>query len=908
MFTKSIGKILFLLLIFLGTSNAFAQLVIKPQECVIVVAGKKRQHKRAAVELALHLKEITGKEIPVITGKAPGGKYIIYIGKTPGNAPQKYTAIEESYWQFGPREAYFYGNDPDNWYKGNRAGPVLYAVYDFLENELNVRWPYPGITCAPKQNPLLLRRQKGQYVHNKPKHYLRTNSVWRERLRFFTDTRLGQGHAFTQWWEKYGKTHPEYFALSQGKRAPITLGNVKSVDVTRTESRTARIIALCVSNPAVVKRIIQNWKGKTRVLNICENDSAAPYSCHCKGCRALDPDPKGKLNNAMGADRYVDFGNRVLKEARKVRKDAKVIYFAYNASEQPPRKTRVAPGTILSLVPTDFRLNKLEEYINNWKKAGMTDFIYRPNWHFYFAPMGFPIGYDRYAFRIHRFIQRSGGSFSYDAPPRNLDPFRVRLDYILLHAMLEPERPFEYWEKHFAEAFGPAQQEVIEYFRFWAGIWEKRVEKKVLAAMTSESYEGGNLTRTFLPRIREFYFKGDFIKSGRFLTRALQKKLTPPARKYLLMLKEFHDHGALMLNCVNTKSMNDIRKLVQFREQHAIGTPAELEKRFDRHLGIRTTPGIDTPILWHFRLDPGNKGIKERWFADKEFSKWDGLMPTGCTWEKPVTVNGHPSAALRKKTANYDGIAWYARKIRIPAQWKNSRIFLHFGAVDEAAEVWVNGKKAGSHPFIKPSDWKTPFDIDITKFIDWSQKEQLVTVQVTDKAMAGGIWKRVEVRFVENWVPVKDSSFKYFGFEHHSKGMCQGWSNAYACTQNPQAGKGCMRQRSRGGSWDVSRYGSYFPVKSGDKYKLSVWNRNTLTSGEAQFMIRFIDKTKAKGIKKNGYIIRKVVTGHKEWEQYEQEFVIPGDCGYIQIFFRVVNPVGEVFWDSVELFRAEKIK
>ena len=906
MLKNKVGKIMLVLLAALLPAAAFAELVLKPADCVIVVTGKENQFKRAAEELAFHLKEITGQTVPVVK-QAPEGKYVINIGKKPSDAPEKYTATEEGYWKFGPREAWFYGNPSVNWYYGNCAGPVLYAVYDFLENELGVRWPYPGIVCAPKQNPLKIGRQEGKYVHSVYKHFLWPRSIreWVERMRSFTDLRTGAGHAFTDWWKKYGKTHPEYFALSQGRRAPIRLGSEKADDITRTESRMERIISMCVSNPAVADQVVRNWNGKTAILNICENDSAAPFACHCASCRALDADPKGKLDNFMGADRYVDFGNRVLKAARKIRKDVKVIYFAYNASEQPPRKTRIEPGTIISIVPTDFRWEQLTGYINAWKKAGMTEFIYRPNWHHYFAPMGFPIGYDRFAFRIQQFIYRSGGCWSYDTT-RTIDPFRIRNDYILCHAMLEPERPFEYWEKHYAEAFGPAQQDVIDYFRFWTRIWNERIEKKILDLMARKSYET-NLARVFLPQISRYYRTDDFIRSGKILNRALSRKLEPQARKYLLHLKQFHDHAALMLKCVNTKSMNDIRKLVDFRNKNAIGTRAELERRFDNPLGIRTTPGINTPVLWHFRLDPKDEGVRDHWFAQTDFSGWDGMMPTNSPWENPAVVKGHPSAELRKKTASYDGVAWYAQKIKIPPQWKTSRILLHFGAVDESAEVWVNGKKAGEHPFIKPDDWKTPFDIDITKLVDWTKPEQTVTVRVTDKTGAGGIWKPVEVRFVDNWVPRKDALFQYFDFEQHSDGMCLGWTNAFGCTEKPQAGKGCMRQKSNGGNWDVSRSGSYFPVKPGEKYKLSVWNRNSLTAGEAQFMIRFITKDK-KNTLKNGYLIRKVVPGTQQWEQYEQEFVVPADCGYIQIFFRVVNPIGNVYWDSVELFRAEPVK
>ncbi len=70
-------------------------------------------------------------------------------------------------------------------------------------------------------------------------------------------------------------------------------------------------------------------------------------------------------------------------------------------------------------------------------------------------------------------------------------------------------------------------------------------------------------------------------------------------------------------------------------------------------------------------------------------------------------------------------------------------MFLYFGAVDESCKVWVNGKFAGEHPFVKPDDWRTSFPIEITDCIDWNRPTQLVVVRVEDKSGAGGIWKPV---------------------------------------------------------------------------------------------------------------------------------------------------------------------
>ncbi len=69
--------------------------------------------------------------------------------------------------------------------------------------------------------------------------------------------------------------------------------------------------------------------------------------------------------------------------------------------------------------------------------------------------------------------------------------------------------------------------------------------------------------------------------------------------------------------------------------------------------------------------------------------------------------------------------------------------------MDESAEVWLNGKKAGSHPFVNPNDWQDPFSMEITDLVDWSAEKQLLSVKVTDNKGTGGIWKRVFIASLE---------------------------------------------------------------------------------------------------------------------------------------------------------------
>jgi beta-galactosidase/beta-glucuronidase len=64
---------------------------------------------------------------------------------------------------------------------------------------------------------------------------------------------------------------------------------------------------------------------------------------------------------------------------------------------------------------------------------------------------------------------------------------------------------------------------------------------------------------------------------------------------------------------------------------------------------------------------------------------------------------------------------WYRRAFTIPAEWKDQRIVLQFGAVDYEAMVWVNGQLAGSH-----RGGYVPFQFDITALLRAGENELVV--------------------------------------------------------------------------------------------------------------------------------------------------------------------------------------
>ncbi|WP_346319397.1 sugar-binding domain-containing protein [Chitinophaga sp. YIM B06452] len=66
---------------------------------------------------------------------------------------------------------------------------------------------------------------------------------------------------------------------------------------------------------------------------------------------------------------------------------------------------------------------------------------------------------------------------------------------------------------------------------------------------------------------------------------------------------------------------------------------------------------------------------------------------------------------------------WYRRQFHMNAVQEGKRILLHFGAVDQQAVVYVNGKQAGTH-----SGGYDPFELDITGLLQPGNNELMVGV------------------------------------------------------------------------------------------------------------------------------------------------------------------------------------
>lgn len=126
-------------------------------------------------------------------------------------------------------------------------------------------------------------------------------------------------------------------------------------------------------------------------------------------------------------------------------------------------------------------------------------------------------------------------------------------------------------------------------------------------------------------------------------------------------------------------------------------------------------------------------------------------------WQGTILVPFSPESELSgvQKQLKKNQTLWYKRQVSVPVDFCAGRLLLHFGAVDQEAEVFIDGNKAASH-----MGGYLPFEVDITKLLPKAEHDDkgvlcytfTLTVSVKDdtdasyhargkqKNKRGGIW------------------------------------------------------------------------------------------------------------------------------------------------------------------------
>ena len=249
----------------------------------------------AAEELVRHIAWATGVSLPtVLESEAPEDVHSrVYLGDTEtgrtfGLDPERL-----------PRETFVLrsvGNDlfitgresdGDPFAEHNPDVGPLFGVYEILERFLGVRWLWPGElgTYVPRTDvvripaidemsapalrfrhfswgpirsvalgsaPLDPADEKLGFSHDVAVEYGKAVQVLLRRHRIGgMDAKPPSGHAFSGWWQRYGREHPEWFQL----RRDGVRGDPDS---------TYAHVAMCVSNEELQDFVVSQWGRRER--------------------------------------------------------------------------------------------------------------------------------------------------------------------------------------------------------------------------------------------------------------------------------------------------------------------------------------------------------------------------------------------------------------------------------------------------------------------------------------------------------------------------------------------------------------------------------------------------------------------------------------------------------------------
>lgn len=146
--------------------------------------------------------------------------------------------------------------------------------------------------------------------------------------------------------------------------------------------------------------------------------------------------------------------------------------------------------------------------------------------------------------------------------------------------------------------------------------------------------------------------------------------------------------------------------------------------------------------------------LNEQWKFSKD--QLAGQAPSSnLNWQSlsiPHTWNAED--VMDDEPGYYRGTGWYKRKLKLDANVKNKEVFLVFNGINQEAEVYVNGKFAGSH-----IGGYTKFVVPVSRFLNYQNDE--VQVKVTNRfnediapltadfTFFGGIYRNIDLLITE---------------------------------------------------------------------------------------------------------------------------------------------------------------
>lgn len=448
-------------------------------ERIICSSGAAKSELYAASEFQRLFKEFTGKELTIDRTNLQSGK-IILIGAETVAVAGLHAANTEKMGEEG--FSINIAKDKLAIYGGHPRG-TLYGVYEFFEQYCGVRYLTHDHTFYPAEGKDKDFRIKGHdYSYAPPfafrwSYYGETNRNPAFAAQLHTNTIAGDeelggitgyklvGHnvAYLVPPATYGKDHPEYYALVNGRRVLDIHGGGPQ---------------LCLTNPEVLEIVIQatldaiEKNPNVKNFNVAQMDNGS--YCTCESCAAID------AREGSHAGTMLSFVNAVAERIEKTHPEVLIGTYAYEYTRKPPKTIRARDNVLIQLCsieccdfhaiddPTCSLNQEFCADMDGWKGKAKNIFIWHYNTNFRAYLLPFPnlrsIGKSVEYFANNNgrgvFMQAAGNGFSTE-----LSDLR---NYVMSRCLWKPGRDswqeaLEFCRMHYAESAQP----IIDYLTYY---------------------------------------------------------------------------------------------------------------------------------------------------------------------------------------------------------------------------------------------------------------------------------------------------------------------------------------------------------------------------------------------------------------------------------------------------------
>ncbi len=363
--------------------------------------------------------------------------------------------------------------------QGGMPRGVLYAVYQFLEELIGIRFLTADHTYIPDASALKIPR--GSYIYSPPFSfrwsYYRENSenpafAAKRKVNTVTDAENLGGktqqqlinhsfHALVPY-GTYGESHPEYYAFVDGKRDTNTHGGGPQ---------------LCVTNPEVIEvaaeAAIQQLTERPRDTNISVSQADTAAYCRCETCETLN-EAEG---TPMGSQ--LTFVNAVAERIEKAHPHVKVGTLAYWYTRKPPKTIKprhnvqiqlcsIECCTLHAIDNPDCEQNRAFcEDTNAWGKICDDIWIWNYNTNFRSYDLPFP-NLRSIQPNVRYFLRNNAKGVFMQANGNGLTgEFSDLRNYLISHLIWDPQLDAEALLNEFVNLhYGAAAPPILEYIVF----------------------------------------------------------------------------------------------------------------------------------------------------------------------------------------------------------------------------------------------------------------------------------------------------------------------------------------------------------------------------------------------------------------------------------------------------------